>query len=549
MKTKRIFYLLITALLPWVAWADVWQDPNTKVNYSYTIGSSSASVMEGTYHESGDTPGSPEVSGVIEILSNFTVDGKEYTVTSVGSYAFSGCSELTSVILPESIERINSTAFGNCCNLTSIQMGSHLTTINIYAFWRCSSLTSVRIPDSVKSIYGYAFSGCSELETIIIGNGIEEIYNSVFSSCPKITDVYCLANTMPSTDSNAFRYSSLDNATLHVPGDMINMYRSAEPWSGFSNVVALKEGEPDNTNQDAVTIKANSYTRLYGDPNPTFGYTVTEGTILSGQPEFTCAATQTSPVGTYDIILSKGTLSNSSVNLEKGTLTITKAPLTISAGNYEKKEGEPNPSFIPTFRGFKNGETNSVLTRQPVINCAATTNSPAGTYPVTVSGAEAQNYDINYEDGILTVIAKSGPGHETGSTAKTLVIHLKNGTTTDVELYTQPRIEFKNDKVLITSPVLNMEYPKTDVLRFTYKGGSLDATSPKADTEVTRDGDRLVFHNVKATDQVAVYTVHGIRVPVRFTRSGNTATLSLSQIPSGVYLLSVNGRTSKFTKQ
>lgn len=132
--------------------------------------------------------------------------------------------------------------------------------------------------------------------------------------------------------------------------------------------------------------------------------------------------------------------------------------------------------------------------------------------------------------------------------AQTLVLHHANGGTTDVELYTQPRIEFQGDRVLITSPVLNMEYPKTDVLRFTYKGKSLAVTSHRAEDDMSRDSDRLVFHNVKAADQVAVYTANGIRVPIRLTRSGSDAALSLSQIPTGVYLLSVNGRTSKFTK-
>jgi len=136
----------------------------------------------------------------------------------------------------------------------------------------------------------------------------------------------------------------------------------------------------------------------------------------------------------------------------------------------------------------------------------------------------------------------------TQSFAQTLVLHHSDGTTTDVELYTQPRVEFQGDMVVITSPVLNMEYPKDEVLRFTYKGGSLGVSGPKAEADMSRDGDRLVFHNVKATDQVAVYTANGIRVPVRLQRSGSDAALTLSQIPTGVYLLSVNGRTSKFTR-
>lgn len=132
--------------------------------------------------------------------------------------------------------------------------------------------------------------------------------------------------------------------------------------------------------------------------------------------------------------------------------------------------------------------------------------------------------------------------------AQTLVLHHPGGQTTDVELFTQPRIEFQNDKVLITSPVLNIEYPKDDVLRFTYKGSDDAIDMPKADADVQRDGDHLVFHGIKSQDQVAVYTVNGIRVPVRLQYSGNDAALTLSQIPQGVYMLSVNGRTSKFTR-
>jgi len=163
----------------------------------------------------------------------------------------------------------------------------------------------------------------------------------------------------------------------------------------------------DSFPSDAITLTANSYSRAYGEANPTFGYTVTEGTITSGTPTITCEATATSPVGTYDIVIAKGTVSNNTVSLVKGTLTITKAPLTISAGNYTKVEGEDNPTFTPTYSGFKNGETAAVLTKQPVITTTATKTSTAGTYPVTVSGAEAQNYSFNYQNGTLTVTSQS----------------------------------------------------------------------------------------------------------------------------------------------
>lgn len=132
--------------------------------------------------------------------------------------------------------------------------------------------------------------------------------------------------------------------------------------------------------------------------------------------------------------------------------------------------------------------------------------------------------------------------------AQTLVLHHADGTTTDVELFTMPTVQFQNDKVVITSTVLDMEYPKDNILRFSYKGVTNDVKAVKRDADYSRENGQLVFRGIKSTDNVAVYNAKGIRVPVAFTHQGNDATLPLSAIPSGVYVLSVNGRTSKFTK-
>lgn len=147
---------------------------------------------------------------------------------------------------------------------------------------------------------------------------------------------------------------------------------------------------------------------------------------------------------------------------------------------------------------------------------------------------------------VVCMLALMGVG---SMSAQTLVLQHANGTTTDVELYTMPQVKFDGDRVLITSTVLDMEYAKRDVLRFTYKGGALGISSPKSKANVSQQNGQLVFHGIKSSDQVAVYTANGIRIPARLQCSGSSATLSLSAIPSGVYLLSVNGRTSKFTKR
>jgi len=108
-------------------------------------------------------------------------------------------------------------------------------------------------------------------------------------------------------------------------------------------------------------------------------------------------------VGNYPIVIRQGSVSNYDVSFVSGTLTITKAPLVVKAGSYTKKQGEAMPTFKATYEGFRNAETEAVLTKQPVFSCEATADSAPGEYPVTVSGAEAQNYVISYVAGVLVV--------------------------------------------------------------------------------------------------------------------------------------------------
>ena len=159
---------------------------------------------------------------------------------------------------------------------------------------------------------------------------------------------------------------------------------------------------PSEPEYDPIIVTVNSVSRGYGDANPSFTYTVSGGT-LNGQPAISCVATPTSPVGTYDIVVTTGSVTNENVTFVNGTLTIDKAPLIISAGTYTMMQGEPLPDFTLSYEGFKNGETNAVLTKQPTVSCDATESSAPGEYPVVVSGAEAQNYAIGYVNGKLIV--------------------------------------------------------------------------------------------------------------------------------------------------
>ena len=170
--------------------------------------------------------------------------------------------------------------------------------------------------------------------------------------------------------------------------------------------ISYEQGRLTVVEADAVVVRAKSYSRQYGDENPVFEFE-TEGAALDGTPEIVCSAVANSPVGSYTIEVKQGSIKNYNVHFESGSLVITKAPLSISAGNYTKKQGDAMPAFKASYAGFKNGENESVLTKQPVFSCVANEASAPGEYPITVYGVEADNYEVkSYITGTLTVLKR-----------------------------------------------------------------------------------------------------------------------------------------------
>ena len=165
-------------------------------------------------------------------------------VTSIGSYAFTGCTSLTSVTIPNSVTSIGYGAFSKCINLTSAIIPNSVTSIVYQAFYGCSSLTSVTIPNSVTSIGYGPFQGCSNLTSVTIGSGVQTIDGVAFANCPELADVYCHAEIIPSTSADAFTDSNIENSTLHVPAASVSAYQAAEPWKNFKSIVALDGSTP-----------------------------------------------------------------------------------------------------------------------------------------------------------------------------------------------------------------------------------------------------------------------------------------------------------------
>ncbi len=200
------------------------------------------------------------------------------------------------------------------------------------------------------------------------------------------------------TSTKATKYSAVGDYEVTVSGGVATNYSFTEYIPGTLTVT-----------QAPLNISVQSTVREYGEANPEFQFAYSgfknddDADCLTTAPTVVTSATPTSSVGEYEITPNGAEATNYAISYTNGTLTVNKAPLTILAENAERVYGDENPKFTFAYSGFKNEETYDVLTNRPSAKTEAIVTSAVGTYDIVPSGAEAQNYNITYKNGTLTV--------------------------------------------------------------------------------------------------------------------------------------------------
>ena len=163
-------------------------------------------------------------------------------VTSIGNFAFDGCTGLTSVTIGNSVTSIGQMAFFGCTGLTSVTIGNSVISIGDNAFQNCSGLTSITIPNSVTRIGLNAFYGCTGLSSIEIPSSVTRIGGFAFHGCTSLETVTIHAESLERYGAYAFDGTAAA-LKIYVPAGSVDTYKAG--WAAYADkIVAIPAPEP-----------------------------------------------------------------------------------------------------------------------------------------------------------------------------------------------------------------------------------------------------------------------------------------------------------------
>jgi hypothetical protein len=232
---KKLLLFLLFQFSVFYAWADKYQDPETKVNYIYTPGSGVAEVYN-TDQEMQD------ISGDITLLMKFVVDDKEYKVTSIGYMAFMSCKGLEGITIPMNIESIGSYAFTLCDNLKRLYIGRSVKDIDDFAFSQSENITTIEV--DANNPYYDSRNNC----------------NAIIETNKKRLLLGCMNTTIPEEveiiGNGAFYYGT-GPKDLHISKNVIQIQESSFCTVGGLETITVDATNPnyDSRNQCNAIIE------------------------------------------------------------------------------------------------------------------------------------------------------------------------------------------------------------------------------------------------------------------------------------------------------
>ena len=356
-------------------------------------------------------------------------------ILTIGSSAFSGCSSLTSIYIPKGVDLVNDDSFEDCTSLSSYNVhpgNNTYTAVEGVLFkkdkklllayppakeneqyvvpigveeiannaFKNAKIRKVSLPNTLKNIGENAFYGTS-LMYVTIPKNVEEIGNNAFSYCNNLDAVMVLNNIPPDIYSQTFKYSG--DIMLFLDEANLNTYKNAFYWRDFKWMVGFPTNELKEDLLYPTTIRVMDASYEYGDKRSSIQYKATGG-YFEGVPQINDYAGEELIPQEYAIYIFKGTVSKKNLTLIDGTLTIKKAPLIVGVEDVTIAAGDAIPNFTLTYKGLKNNDVaSSIFIQKPIVTTTATSKSPVGTYPVTVSGGMTFNYELSYTSGKLTI--------------------------------------------------------------------------------------------------------------------------------------------------
>lgn len=241
----------------------------------FEVGDLKYTIKEGTNVAIAGPATDVTLTDELVIPETVEYESQTYNVVAVGYYAFGRCTDITSLIIPNSVTLIEGEAFEQCSGLQTVTLGNSVQTIEFYAFSGCTALTTITLPASVTEVDATAFKACTSLSEInvdpantvyaskkgvlfnhdvttmllcpigfkgdvMIPATVTSVERTAFfdsnSGCEGITAIYCYPTTPPSFAMSTLDTRQYNKIVLYVPQGSLDAYKAVDVWKKFKNI-------------------------------------------------------------------------------------------------------------------------------------------------------------------------------------------------------------------------------------------------------------------------------------------------------------------------